>query len=306
MAVRKHEIERSKARVQSRIKKVIDNSWFRENVKIARELLQVNKDARDVWYSKILERKGGIKEATRAPEALPQGWHPFKEEKTIGIEDDVVWNRTRAIAMLYKRLPIEHKLSLKTIVLLLASDGIPVTETLFFASLCHDFEGTERQDFIAYISPLVSPATVHYWYSPMAPLLSYKDWQKTSVMRPNRIYLDVTRANLDDVQAQWYEIQEIQNRLKIFTASKGRPQGTIDTSLDRRDKRLYEIYQNAKTMLEKKGVKKLCSGRYEGIYDMVSKIYWGEMRLQKSRYLSPATVKRIIAKQKRQSIKNHS
>jgi hypothetical protein len=44
-------------------------------------------------------------------------------------------------------------------------------------------------------------------------------------MRPNRIYIDVTQANLDDIQAQWYEIQEIQNRLGVSDRFEGTPPG---------------------------------------------------------------------------------
>jgi len=52
---------------------------------------------------------------------------------------------------------------------------------------------------------------------------TYEKWLKNNVMKPNRIYIDVTRASLDDVVAHWDVIEELQFRLNIKSVKKGKP-----------------------------------------------------------------------------------
>jgi len=225
MAVRKSDVERARKRIRRRIETIIDAPWFRENVKILRNLLNADIKERDKEVEIRVERNKTLK---RLPIDIPKDWHPFKEPE---YQTEDALHRAMAINILHKRLPLELNLTLKTSVLCLAKDGILVTEKFLFSSLYHNFEGGERKAFIEYAMSDEDPVTLHYWYNLMNSIEPYEKWLKNNVMKPNRIYIDVTRASLDDVVAHWDVIEELQFRLNIKSVKKGKPKGSIKKSL---------------------------------------------------------------------------
>lgn len=280
MAVRKKDVQSSEKRIQRRIERIIDDHWFRENVAIGRDLLGINSTNRHSQYNKVIER--------------------FTEKGLYFVEASLNYIDF-AISTLHSTLPIEKKSTCSNIVLLLAGDGIPVSERFFFAALCFDFEGNERKEFIDYMLDLEHPVKIDYWYPPVAQYWSFEQWQKQSV-KPNHIYLDVTHASLDDVTAFWNEVQEAKKRLHIPEIPRGRPHGAKDTSIEERDNTIWDIYNAIMQVLKNKGLKKLYSRRWDGIYDRVRKTYSINMNIDQNLCPSTSTVKRIIAKKKNESV----
>jgi hypothetical protein len=224
MPGRKHEAEQSRKRLRRGIAETIDSPLFRDYVRDLRDILRIDKAKRDYWVSKIVEHKKGL--PAEKPVELPSGWRPFETKPMQSdIGEEVFWNRVRAVWMIQSRLSLGDKFTLILGQLMLAQEGIAVSEEFLLGALCHDFEGEERDAFIDHIEPLEVAVDIYYWYEPMAPSRPYSSWVEQNRMQPNRIYLDVTRASLSDVQACWPEVSELQDRFRVAKPKVGRPPG---------------------------------------------------------------------------------
>jgi hypothetical protein len=302
MPIRKQEIQRAKNRLTKKIENIIDNPEYQRIIKKVRDLTHIDRTRREAEIFKKKEWDRTKPKIDYSGLKIPEEWPAFKEEEPKGLDFSILLLRKMAVNIIEKSLNIEQRLIIMGAIDALKRQGIIVEENFLLYSLCHDFEGQERKEFLEYAMLSEDPLHEYYWYYPMEPVIPYKKWVKSNVMKPNRIYLDVTEASLDDVVSRWNNIEVLQKRLKTFNIKRGRPPGSESESIEERDKTIYDIYLDVKKMLQKRGKKRHITNqyggpsRYKGVYDMVSKIYGSKLQLPENQFLPIDTVKGIIAK----------
>jgi hypothetical protein len=274
MAVRKNEITRAMLREKHRIENILDNKVFQESVKTLRKVLGIDAVKRKIVGEKV---------------------HPICDKDENGERKYNIPEILLAIRELKIQLTRKQFERINKELLALSNQGVNTSFNFMFDSICHDFEGSEHDEFIEYEIETDNPVLVYFYASNNRLELT------STRMEPDRIYIDVTRASLDDVVANWWEVEKCQRDLKIHPIRRGKPKGSKDISKLKRDKRLWEIYISIQKTNQEKGRKnyRTIGGRYKSIYDLVSHVYGDEQRLSRDKYLPPDTVKRVITQMRR-------
>jgi hypothetical protein len=89
------------------------------------------------------------------------------------------------------------------------------------AAVWTDFEGPEFNLFCA----LAVPVVALWWMPELGTLDGWRAW----AFQPNRVYLDVTEAEIDDIRDWWDVVRAAKKRMGVHVAKRGLPKGTVRT-----------------------------------------------------------------------------